>query len=135
MKNITTQFFVTFGVIFLILMVIGLYFLLTDAPGKQEASTLQQNNDALVTSADTNSDTATTTDGPSTDETSGGFELSNAQVEALISLGISPDAVPSSITIEQENCFIGVLGEARVEEIKAGAVPNTLELVRAKTCI
>lgn len=135
MKNITVQVFVTLGVIFLVLLVVGIYLFVTDPYGLkpllQGGSSPMQSNDAPVSSEQENSETS----GPAEGETSGGFELSSAQVEALVSLGIDPAAVPSSVSPEQETCFIGVLGETRVEEIKAGAVPNALEFLKAKSCI
>jgi len=63
------------------------------------------------------------------------FNLSAAQRQALINLGVSPDSIPTSLSYEQEQCFVGVLGEARVDEIKAGAIPGPLEFMRAKACI
>lgn len=127
MKSIFTQVFVTFGVIFLILMLIGVYLFVTDPYGLKPllfgVTVPAQNNSA------SNSNTQTGQDA------SGGFQLSNAQVQALISLGIDPSAVPSSISAEQEACFVGVLGEARVGEIKAGAVPNAFEFLKAKSCL
>jgi len=65
----------------------------------------------------------------------GGFQLSTQQKQALIEFGVDPATVPSSISPTQETCFVSVLGEARVSEIKAGAVPSAIEFLRAKSCV
>lgn len=140
MKNILTQIFVTLGVIFLILLLIGTYFFITDPYnlkplifGSGPTKTQTSNNS---NTGNTTQNTAQTGDSStSTVTASGGFELSSAQRQALISLGIDPSAVPSSISREQEVCFVSVLGEARVGEIKAGAVPNAIEFYKAKACV
>jgi hypothetical protein len=138
MKNIITSIFVTLGVIFLILIIIGSYLFITDPynlkPILFGAAAPTQSTSAPVSNTPATKNT-TATETPAQGEVAGGFELSSAQVDALISLGIDPAAVPSSISTEQEACFVGVLGEARVGEIKAGAVPGALEFMKAKPCI
>jgi len=136
MKKILTQIFVALGVIFLILILIGVYFFVTDPfnlkPllfGTVPVKTQTQNTPVVET-------TAITPDTPAVATTpAGGFQLSNAQKQALTAFGIDPATVPSSINPKQETCFISVLGQARVTEIKAGAVPNALEFLKAKSCI
>lgn len=139
MKNILNQIFVTLGVIFLIIIVIAVYYWITDpynlkpmifgssAPAKSQT---QQTATSQTTSAD-----ADTTPTDTSVTATGGFKLSEAQKQALISFGIDPATVPSSISADQEACFVSVLGETRVSEIKTGAVPSALEFFRAKTCI
>jgi len=61
--------------------------------------------------------------------------LSPAQEKTLETFGVNPASIPSSITPEQEACFISVLGEARVQEIKAGDSPTATEMFNAKGCI
>lgn len=138
MKHVTTQIFVTLGVIFLILVLIGTYFFVTDPYGLKPllfgGSAPMQQSGATALDADTSENTDADTAGEQ-EASTGGFELSDAQVAALVSLGIDPASVPSSISAEQEACFVGVLGAARVAEIKAGAVPSTFELLKAKSCI
>lgn len=63
------------------------------------------------------------------------FTISEAQRQALINLGVSPSSIPASFSTAQEQCFVTVLGEARVIEIKEGAVPSPLEFLRAKSCL
>ncbi len=130
MKNIVTQIFVTLGVLFLVFLIFLSYFFIADPFGLKPL--LFGSPASMQSSGVSNTDENTTND---TSDTSGGFELSSAQIEALVALGIDPSAVPSSISAEQEACFVGVLGEARVGEIKAGAVPSAFEFMKAKSCI
>jgi hypothetical protein len=130
MKDSSVQIFAVVGVIILVLVVVALYM---SAGGPEsmmdkveDSTTLEPRTETATTTI-----TATTTEG----EVSGGFELSKAQVDALVSLGVDPDAVPSSISAEQEICFVDALGEDRVEEIKKGDVPNAVEFLKAKSCI
>lgn len=131
MKKILTQIFVTLGVIFLILIFIGIYFFITDPLNLRSmfsgSGPVPQPPKSAATEQATTENTPTTP--------TGGFQLSDAQKQALGSFGIDPATVPTSITAEQEACFSTALGEARVSEIKAGAVPNALEFFKAKSCI
>lgn len=140
MKSTTTQALVLFGVILLVLAVIGVYMLQAGSYGSEPAPS----SDSVTMDSGSDQDSETQ-DGAQTDASadmsteedaaSGGFELSSAQVEALVSLGIDPADVPSSVSAAQETCFVEALGEERVEEIKAGAVPGTLEFLKAKSCV
>jgi amino acid transporter len=131
MKKFFNTFFVTLGVIFLILLIIAVYFFVTDPynlkPLLLGGSSSVQNGGSFSESENT--------EDPSAGGETGGFKLSSAQIEALIALGIDPEAVPESISAEQEACFVSALGEARVGEIKTGAVPSALEFLKAKSCI
>lgn len=138
MKSITVQFFVTFGIIFLILMAIGVYVFVTDPYGLKPllrggSAPLQSDSMPVANTEQESADTDTNATAET--EAAGGFTLSSAQVEALVGLGIDPAAVPTSISAEQEACFVAALGEASVAEIKAGAVPSALEFLKAKSCI
>lgn len=133
MKNTTVQALVAFGVIMIILMVVAAYYFMSDPYSPRENSVVLQSATTTVTSTQSTTDTSASS--TIAGEVAGGFALSSAQVEALVSLGIDPADVPSSISAEQEECFVEALGEDRVEEIKAGAVPNALEFMRARSCI
>lgn len=141
MKNVITQIFVTLGVIFLVLLLIGIYLIVADPYGLKPlifgGDTLTQSQS--IPEANTTNDVTVSTStemGTATGAgTANGFELSNAQIEALVSLGIDPEAVPESISPAQEACFVDVLGEDQVAEIKDGAVPSALEFMKARSCI
>ena len=102
------------------------------APAQSSSATEASMNGNIHNNANTSASTTGEVQG---EVVSGGFEFSSAQVEALVSLAIDPAAAPSSISAEQEACFAGVLGEARVIEIKAGAVPSAFEFMKAESCI
>ncbi len=140
MKSILTQVFVSLGVIFLIVILFGLYFFVTDpfnikpmlmggTGGTPNAQTAK-----IDTTQTSNSTTGSEAGVPATTAT-GGFALSDAQKQALLNFGIDPAAVPSNISTEQEACFVAVLGAARVAEVKNGAVPSAFEFFKAKACI
>ena len=128
MKHLINQIFVTLGVIFLILIFIAMYFFITDP---YNLKPLIFESDGVFNTQNANSDSADI-NGTSA---GGGFSLAEPQKKALVSLGIDPARVPASITAGQEQCFVGALGEARVEEIRNGAVPNAIEFAKAKGCI
>lgn len=130
MKNITTQIFVTLCALFLVLLCFGIYLFVAD-PFNLKPLIFGDISTGTQQKIAPREDTGTSTEV----QTSAGFTLSEAQKSALTTLGIDPAAVPSSISAEQESCFIKTLGESRVSEIKAGAVPNAIELLKAKPCI
>lgn len=61
--------------------------------------------------------------------------LNEVQEKALETIGIDPASVPSSISPEQEQCFVDALGQKRVDEIKAGAAPTPADLFTARNCV
>lgn len=61
--------------------------------------------------------------------------LSPTQEKALQTIGIDPATVPASFTEVQIKCFVEKLGQARVDEIKAGSSPTMSEYLKAKDCI
>lgn len=133
MKTFLTKIFLGLGVIFFILILIGTYFFITDPYNLKPllfGSPVKTQTTKTDTTETKTSDTAT-----ATGATTGGFQLSAEQKQALVAFGIDPATVPSSISPAQETCFINVLGNARVSEIKAGAVPSALEFFKAKSCI
>lgn len=125
MKKFLTWIFLVLGVIFFVLILVGAYVYIADPLGFRqtiETSAVQIG----VGNSEGGSDSTASDKNPA---------LSATQEKALETFGIDPAAVPSSITPEQEACFIGILGEARVAEIKAGGIPTPAEYYRAKACI
>lgn len=120
MKNALNIFFVTLGVIFFILILIGLYVYFAD-PFNLKPLLFDGGGGGA----------------PSASESAGDRNpaLSPSQEAALDSIGVDPASVPSSITPEQEECFVEVLGAARVEEIKSGDTPTAIEFFRARECL
>ncbi len=61
--------------------------------------------------------------------------LSAEQTAALKTVGVDPNTLPTTISPDQEACFIGILGASRVAEIKSGATPTATEFFAARGCI
>lgn len=142
MKNILTHIFVALGVIFVIQLVAVGYFVITDPYNLKPLlfGTTGQTFTPATNTANNTQDESSSTDetdaaNDATPAAGGGFALTESQKQALISVGIDPATVPSSISASQEACFTGILGASRVAEIKAGGVPNAIEFVRVQGCI
>lgn len=115
MKKFFNIFFVTLGVIFLVLIIaVGGFFIFNSLTGGSASMPGISNDNGSV---DKNP------------------ALSESQERALSTFGIDPSSVPTEITPEMEACFIAKLGEARVAEIKAGASPNAGDFFKAQACI
>ncbi len=61
--------------------------------------------------------------------------LSTQQEKTLSNIGIDPATLPTSITREQAEFAIGVVGQKRADEIMAGATPTIAEVLAAKKCL
>lgn len=117
------------GGIFIVLLLIAVGFSMATSmkSGTPLFGTATQKS-APTTNTGVQSNTSTQTAGTA-------FTLSDAQKQALSSFGIDPASVPSSISAEQEACFVAALGSARVSEIKAGATPSAMDFFKVKGCI
>lgn len=134
MKKFFTIFFVTLGVIFVLVIMAGTYFFIIDPLNLKPlffGNTTQKTINIQETS-DTNEETTIQTNLGQADKNTA---LSDAQEKALETLGIDPAKVPTSITPEQEVCFTSILGAERVAQIKAGDIPTATEYFKAKSCI
>lgn len=118
MKKFFTIFFVTLGVIFLLLIIAAVCLFIIDPLNLRS---VYFNNSATPSS---------------TDSAQGDHPyLSESQEKALRAVGVDPASLPSEITPEQEACFESKLGEARVAEIKSGDSPTMNDYFQAKDCI
>ena len=61
--------------------------------------------------------------------------LTQQQAAAAASLGVDPNAVAGLLTPATEACAVATLGQARVDQIKAGAAPSATDLIRAGRCL
>lgn len=121
MKKFFNIFFVTLGVIFFILILAGVYFFITDPLNLKP---IIFGSDSEVVTEDVG--------GTVVDKNP---ILNEKQEKALETFGIDPASIPSSITPEQESCFVEILGQTRVNEIKAGDSPTATEYFKARDCI
>ncbi|MEX2341256.1 MAG: hypothetical protein WD605_02980 [Candidatus Paceibacterota bacterium] len=112
MKKILNIFFVTLGVIFFILILIGTYFFVVDPLNLRGFYS-----------------------GNTSGTDSSHPYINESQESALKTFGIDPASLPSEITPEQEACFESKLGEERVAEIKSGDSPTATDYFKAKDCI
>jgi hypothetical protein len=133
MKVILINVLAALGVLFLIIIIAGIYFFVTDPYNLKPLVFGTVLLDQSISASEKSSD-ITNEESSNQGNAQSGFTLSVAQQQALVDLGVNPDTVPRSISVEQTDCFISVLGEARVAEIKAGAVPGALEFARAQSC-
>jgi len=125
MKKFFTVVFVALGVVFFVLLLMLAYLFIFDP----------WNLKPLFMGSETKTSVTAPVEGSTSDPTSStGTQLSPAQAEALEAAGIAPAAVPT-FTAAQLQCFEGVLGKTRVDEIKAGDTPSATEFFKAKTCI
>ena len=126
MKKFFVAFFTTLGVIFFFLILAGIYFYITDP----------LNLKPLLFGVETESGVELETEASDVTVLEDKHPLINeSQEKALETVGIDPAGLPTEVTAEQEACFIEILGETRVNEIKAGATPSAVEVFRAKDCI
>ena len=100
MKNIFTQIFVTLGVIFLILILVCIYFFVTDPFNLKP---MIFGSGPVVTQEKSTNTTAPIN--TTTTATQGGFTLSDAQKQALVSFGIDPATVPRIYQCRKRNMF------------------------------
>lgn len=123
--KILNYFFVGLGVVFLLLLLTGTYLYIVDPFNVRPMLEYWQS--------------ATATNMPQQEETSESSEelpeLSPAQEQALEAAGIDPAQLTQLINPTQETCFVDVLGETRVAEIKAGAAPTPAEFFAARHCL
>lgn len=132
-KTFFNNFFVTLGVLFVLILIALAYFFITDPYnlkpmlfGSPAATQTQKTAPPVETQSNASS---TPIEADST------FILSDAQKQALINLGIDPATVPTTINPVQVLCFEEKLGAPRVAEIRTGSVPTTFELLKVKSCV
>ncbi|MBY0537931.1 hypothetical protein K2P47_00870 [Patescibacteria group bacterium] len=128
------RFFVALGVIFFFILIGVTYFVIAD-PLNLRPVVMSLYNSREEVRADetqlTNEQPQTSNDAPETTTNM----MTVEQEQALEAVGISPTAVPAQFTPQQIECFTGILGEQRVNEIKAGDTPTMTEFYQAKDCV
>ncbi len=130
MRTLLSWLFYILGVVFFVLILGGAYLYVADPFGLREIVPLLMQQPA---SASTPKESATAEDvvPASADKNAA---LSASQEAALETVGINPAALPTSVTDTQKTCLINAVGEARANEIKAGAMPTPMEILKAKSC-
>ena len=135
MKKVLNYFFVTLGVIFFCLILFSVWFYIADPlnlkPIYQMLTTesvpeVQQVDETIPAGDEQPTADVVVDRNPA---------LNTEQEQALDSVGIDPASLPTTITPTQQECFIEVLGQARVEEIVSGDTPTATEFFRARGCL
>jgi hypothetical protein len=125
MKKALNRFFVALGVIFfIILLVITGLFIFNSVSGETDTPTSFQGAVNVMTGGEVSGDGIDSNPA-----------LNESQETALETFGIDPASLPTSISPEQEACFIELIGVDRVEEIKAGDTPTVTEIFRGRGCL
>lgn len=138
MKKILYIFFVTLGVIFFGLILIGSYLFIFDPynikplfKGLESDTNVESESESeFVLEPELESEIDT--EDVMVDKNP---ILNETQEKTLETFGIDPAKVPSEITPEQEECFREQLGDGRVDEIISGDSPTITEYFKARNCI
>ena len=134
-------FFAIMGVLFCIVLGVMAYLIIADPfhlrPLYQLLVHPPQATETTTVPSETTTDSVVsgTTVVPDDTSTTPAVSVSAEQAEALKTIGIDAAAMPATFTATQLACFVKVLGQARVDEIKAGAVPSASEFFTARTCL
>jgi hypothetical protein len=135
MKKFLTYFFITLGIIFFVILIALAYLWFADPFGiRPLIRAFTEPTPAYQTeSIDGNTSTQESVTNKSTVADKNPI-LTSEQESALESIGINPESLPTTITPEMETCFTATLGAPRVSEIKAGAIPTPIEVLKTKEC-
>ena len=135
MKKFLNIFFVTLGVIFFALILISGFLFLSNYLDAKKTPLLSE-TEQIESVGEGESDVAPISDDEPVGDNTDKHPLLNESQEAVLeTFGIDPADVPNEITPEQEACFVEALGAERVEEIKAGELPNAIDFFKAGGCI
>lgn len=133
-------FFAVLGFIFFWIIIGVIYFIIADPFNlrplvkmmwqAQTTSTAAPSNDVSNfnrVESETKSDSPDAVSLPSSGPT-------DAQSAVLKSFGLDA-GVAAQVTPQQEACFVEILGQARVDEVIAGAVPTASEFFAVRGCL
>ncbi len=128
------RFFVVLGIIFFFILLAVGYFIIVDPLNLRPVVTSMYNMQSaddqvdVIVPGDSAPEMPTSTATPTSN-------MSDNQAKALEAVGIAPESVPAQFTPAQIQCFTQILGEQRVNEIKAGDTPTPTEFFKAKECV
>ena len=135
MKRILTYFFVTLGVIFFCLILFSVWFYIAD-PLNLKPIYQMLTAESVPEVQQVDAEVASDGEQPVADVVVDKNPALNAEQEqALDTVGVDPASLPTTITPTQQECFIEVLGQARVDEIVAGDTPTATEFFHARGCL
>ncbi len=123
--KIIKGFFITLGVIFLILILLLTVFIIVD-PFKLRPLISSMVEIPFISNNTSENKFNSTETHPF---------LTEQQANTLKTMGIDPETLPTEITPDMEMCFTEKLGEQRVNEIKAGSEVTAVDYLKAKDCV
>jgi len=142
MMRVLLYFFAVLGVIFFLLLSGIAYLVIADPFNVRPlfnvlSSSAERQIDPPSLQLDAGpADTSIDAAGVGASETVDSHPLLNESQEAVLeAVGIDPASLPSSVSTEQEQCFLRILGAARVSEIAEGAAPSASELFAVAECL
>lgn len=111
------------GIIFFLLIIVGIYLYVVDPYGIRP---IFENQSEQLTTTTKNTNNSVIDKNPM---------LSPIQEQALEKVGVDPAVLPTKITPAMEACFYTKLGEKRANEIKNGAEPTAKDYFSARSCV
>jgi len=122
--KVLNVFFVVLGVLFFILLLVGLYLWVADP----------LNIKPLLFPAQT-AGTPTSASNPAPSSAANSFSLTSAQIAGLKSMGIDTSKIPTTISAALDACLTAKLGATRTNEIKQGSLITAIDLYQAQSCL
>ena len=135
--KILNYFFVVLGVLFFILILIGVYLFTVDPFGiKPLLGNLGISPSSAVDMIVGKKTEPVTSTAPATSRTTTKNPLITPEQEkTLKSMGIDTAKLPTSITPALEDCFTQKLGAQRANEIKSGSAITPMDFLKASVCV
>jgi len=133
MFRLIRLFFTLFGVVSFIFWVGLGYGWASDAYGVRKSATAIVNIMRTSMSGEDTSQAGVSEQNDSNQEADS-FIAPEQQV-VLDSVGISANAIPTSLTAKQQQCLQEKIGEERVSAISAGATPTPKEVLAGASCL
>lgn len=136
MMTIIRAFFVTLGGIFFLLLLGLAYIWFFNLWQVQTLTTLWLDSSPPVERpwATSSSATLATTTATSGDDTGASEGSDGTQAEAMTEAGVD-ESYFTSLSEAEIQCFRNRLGDARVDEIIAGGMPTTAEIISGLSCV
>lgn len=122
MNKILRGFFITLGIIFLILIIAIAIFIIFDPLNLRPLLSGMMSGDQTNYSGGTGAGDKNSL-------------LNESQEKFLETVGVDVESLPTEITPEMEDCFTQTLGAERVKEIQEGAAPSPIDFFKAKSCL
>ena len=134
--KILKYFFTTLGVIFFIIILLGIYLFVADPFGWKPLLSLfipSSDQSSATAPIDTSAPIKTTPTKTSTTATK--TLLTPTQTKQLEALGVNTANLPTEMTPELQTCLTEKLGAARADELLKGSAPTPVDLLKAGSCL